>query len=452
MSGLAILAKQLGHKVTGSDSNVYPPMSTQLKYHGIALIEGYCPSQLKPKPDCVIVGNALSRGNPAVEAMLDQGLCYTSGPQWLAEHILQDRWVLGCAGTHGKTTTTSMLTWILEDAGLQPGYLIGGIANNFGHSARLGHSPFFVIESDEYDSAFFDKRSKFLHYRPRTLILNNLEFDHADIFDDLAAIQRQCHHLIRTIPNHGRIIYPADDANIETVLQQGLWSETSTIGFNTATSTDWHAELLQDDGSAFNVYHNNQPAGAVHWSHIGEHNVRNAIAAIVAAQHVGVQPTVSCEALQRFAGIKRRMEHLATINGIAIYDDFAHHPTAIATTLKGLRAKVGKQSITAIIEPASNTMRLGAYKNQLAQATHCANHVFWYQPSNLTWHLQKFVGSSHHKVNCESSIDSIVEKVVNHAKEGDHIVIMSNSHFGGIQKRLMNKIHQTLERHPSGPE
>ena len=443
MGGLAILARQLGHTVTGSDANVYPPMSTQLEAQGISLTEGYDPSQLDPAPDLVVVGNAMSRGNPAVEYMLDRGLRYTSGPQWLSEHLLQDRWVLAVAGTHGKTTTSSMLAWILEYAGMAPGYLIGGVPGNFGLSARLGDTSFFVIEADEYDSAFFDKRSKFVHYRPRTVVLNNLEFDHADIFDDLAAIQRQFHHLVRIIPGNGRVIVPADDDNIAEVLEQGLWSELEryVLTADTATSDcEWSAQLNQSDGSDFDVLFQGDSAGAVRWSLTGNHNISNALAAVAAARHVGVTAQISVQALCQFEGVKRRMELLGEPNGIAVYDDFAHHPTAIATTLAGLREKVGEQRIWAVIEPRSNTMRLGSHLDQLAGATALADQVIWYQPEGLDWSLDAVVSASAGRAVVETSTQAIISALVEKARPGDHIVIMSNGGFAGIHLQLVEAL------------
>lgn len=443
MGGLAILARQLGHTVTGSDANVYPPMSTQLEQQGIVLTEGYDPAQLNPAPDLVVVGNAMSRGNPAVEAMLDRGLRYTSGPQWLSEHLLQDRWVLAVAGTHGKTTTSSMLAWILEYAGMQPGYLIGGVPGNFGVSARLGESAFFVIEADEYDSAFFDKRSKFVHYRPRTAILNNLEFDHADIFDDLAAIQRQFHHLVRIIPGNGRIIVPEEDSNLAEVLNQGLWSELEQLRIGSDGETragDWQADLNRADGSDFRVVLCGQSVATVSWSLTGNHNVSNGLAAIAAARHVGVTPQLAAEALGQFEGVKRRMELLGEPGGVAIYDDFAHHPTAIETTLQGLREKVGDQRIIAVIEPRSATMRLGSHLNRLAAATRLADRVVWFQPQGLDWSLDSVLADSDGRALVQHNIQQVIDGLVDTARAGDHIVIMSNGGFGGIHPLLVAAI------------
>ena len=439
MGGLAILARQLGHQVTGSDSNVYPPMSTQLEEQGIALVEGFDPSQLEPAPDLVVIGNAMSRGNPCVEYILDKGLKYTSGPQWLSEHLLQDRWVLAAAGTHGKTTTSSMLAWVLEYANMAPGFLIGGVPADFGISARLGDTPFFVIEADEYDSAFFDKRSKFVHYRPRTAILNNLEFDHADIFEDLAAIQKQFHHLVRTIPSTGRVVMPAGNDNLEAVLAQGLWSEVERCSIDD-TATDWSAQRLRADGSAFAVSLQGEKQGEVHWSHIGDHNVNNALSAIAAARHVGVTAEIACQALSEFKGVKRRMELLGTIGGVSVYDDFAHHPTAIATTLAGQRAKIGKQRLIAVIEPRSNTMRLGTHLALLADASRDADRVIWYQPEGLDWSLEQVVADSDGRAEVFSAIDKIVASLAADADQGDHIVIMSNGGFAGIHGQLLQAL------------
>ncbi len=437
MGGLAIIARQLGHRVTGSDANVYPPMSTQLEAHGIELFEGYDPQQLKPAPDLVVVGNAMSRGNPAVEAMLEQGLPYSSGPQWLAEHLLRDCWVLACAGTHGKTTTSSMLAWILEYAGMKPGYLIGGVPSNFGVSARRGDSPFFVIEADEYDSAFFDKRSKFVHYGPRTLILNNLEYDHADIFPDLEAIQRQFHHLLRVVPGNGQIILPDNEPHLDQVLAMGCWTPVAHTSLDASVSSEWQARLASDDGSRFEVIHLGKSAGSVTWYLTGRHNVSNALAAIAAARHVGVTPAVAIEALQQFKGVKRRMELLAEVQNIAIYDDFAHHPTAIATTLEGLRARLPEQRIFAVIEPRSNTMRLGVHRQLLAPSTQCADRVLWYQPEGMDWSLDEVVAADRDRSELHRSVDSVIERLVAEARGGDQIVIMSNGGFEGIHQRLI---------------
>ncbi len=448
MGSLAILAKQMGYRVSGCDANVYPPMSTQLEEQGIELMSGYEVSHLMPRPDLVVIGNALSRGNPMVEHVLDNRLAYTSGPQWLRDYLLKDKWVLAVAGTHGKTSTSSMLAWILEYAGLNPGYLIGGIPKNFNVSARLGKSAFFVVEADEYDSAFFDKRSKFVHYLPRTTILNNLEFDHGDIFPDLEAIQRQFHHLVRTIPSNGLIVCPAADQHLQQVLDMGCWTPVDTFGLGPKQKTDghWHAELLQLDGSAFKVMRYNEKQercleGEVHWSHNGLHNVSNAMAAILAAHHVGVATNISAEALCQFQGVKRRMDKLAVINDITVYDDFAHHPTAIASTLQGLRARVGNEArILAIIEPRSNTMRMGTHKTQLAPATVDADEVYWYQPADMDWRLQSVIDESQVPAFLFDSIERIINTVVGQVRSGDNIVIMSNGGFEGIHQRLLKAL------------
>ncbi|MFT5693534.1 MAG: UDP-N-acetylmuramate: L-alanyl-gamma-D-glutamyl-meso-diaminopimelate ligase [Oceanicoccus sp.] len=437
MGGLAMLARQLGYTVTGSDANVYPPMSVQLEEQGISLIEGYDPSQLDPAPDLVVVGNAMSRGNETVEYMLERGIPFISGPQWLFEHLLKDRWVLAVAGTHGKTTTSSMLAWILEFAGMKPGFLIGGIPSNFGVSAALGDSAFFVIEADEYDSAFFDKRSKFVHYHPRTAILNNLEFDHADIFDNLEAIAKQFHHLIRIIPRNGLVIVPESDSNIGRVLEKGLWSELEKTSSNRSEGARWSADLLNSDGSLFSVWMDGINIGSVDWPQTGMHNIDNALAAIAAARHVGVRPAIAVEALCLFTGVKRRMELLGVPNGISVYDDFAHHPTAIETTLAGLRAKVGKKKIIAVIEPRSHTMRLGSHLGSLAGASRDADLVIWYQPKGMDWSLESVVSNSSNKACVSDSIDGIIATVVENARAGDHVVIMSNGGFSGIHQQLL---------------
>ena len=395
MGSLAILAKELGFEVSGSDENVYPPMSSQLEAVGIDLIQGYDSSQLDNGADLIVVGNAMSRGNVAVEAMLNKGMPYTSGPQWLSDYVLKDRWVLAAAGTHGKTTTSSMLAWILEHAGLTPGFLIGGVPDNFGFSARLGSEPFFVIEADEYDTAFFDKRSKFVHYRPRTAILNNLEFDHADIFEDLAAIQKQFHHLVRILPSEGLIVAPQSDENVQQVIEQGCWTPVDYFSVAAESGTaNWQATPLKPDGSEFEVVLNGDSQGVVNWSHTGLHNLNNAVAAIAAARHVGVKPDLSIAALCEFKGVKRRMELLADIGGILVYDDFAHHPTAIASTLEGLRNRVGSGRILAVIEPASNTMRMGVHRAKLGQSSVAADRVFWRQAQGIDWDFKEVLDAS----------------------------------------------------------
>ncbi|MDY6975073.1 MAG: UDP-N-acetylmuramate:L-alanyl-gamma-D-glutamyl-meso-diaminopimelate ligase [Pseudomonadota bacterium] len=434
MGGIAAIAKSLGHKVTGSDKNVYPPMSTQLEALGIELTEGYCESQFDPAPDMVVIGNAMSRGNPAVEYVLNRNLPYTSGPQWLLDNLLKDRWVIGLSGTHGKTTTSSMVAWILEHAGLNPGYLIGGVPENFGVSARVGESPFFVIEADEYDSAFFDKRSKFVHYRPKTLVINNLEFDHADIFSDLAAIQTQFHHLVRMVPENGLILTPNSTPAIEDMLKKGCWSSRQSLG------KEWHAELLKKDGSEFNVLHNGVIAGTVTWALVGQHNVDNALMAIAAAHHAGVTLPDAIEALSFFKNVKRRMEVKGEVNNIILYDDFAHHPTAIATTLDGLRKKVGNARILAVLEPRSNTMKMGVHKDTLANSWQKADEVYLYEPEGMDWSLVDSVAHSNAPTHCFRDVEKIVQDVCNVAQSGDHILVMSNGGFEGIHGRILDAL------------
>ncbi|MDX3773153.1 UDP-N-acetylmuramate:L-alanyl-gamma-D-glutamyl-meso-diaminopimelate ligase [Chromatiaceae bacterium AAb-1] len=440
MGGIAAIAKTLGHQVTGADANVYPPMSTQLEQLGIVLTQGYDPAQFEPAPDLVIIGNALSRTNPAVEYVLNNNLHYCSGPQWLADQVLQDRWVLAVAGTHGKTTTSSMLAWILEYAGLKPGFLIGGIPQNFDCSARLGETPFFVIEADEYDTAFFDKRSKFVHYRPRTLVINNLEYDHADIFPDLAAIQRQFHHLLRTVPSQGLVLSPEAIPAVAETLAMGCWSERQSYG--QCYGTDWQSTLQVADGSVFDVFFQQQLLGTVSWQLNGQHNTDNAVMAIAAARHVGVPPAVAIAALQQFVAPKRRMELKADIAGICIYDDFAHHPTAIATALQGIRAKAGQQRVLAVLEPRSNTMRLGVHKAALPQALLSADQVYLYEPANAGWSLAELAGKLHPAGKLSHDITELVALLTADARPGDTIVIMSNGGFGNIHNQLITALQQ----------
>ncbi|MES9841101.1 MAG: UDP-N-acetylmuramate:L-alanyl-gamma-D-glutamyl-meso-diaminopimelate ligase [Candidatus Thiodiazotropha endolucinida] len=438
MGGIALLARSLGHRVSGSDANVYPPMSTQLEQAGIDLMEGFEADHLQPAPDMVVVGNAMTRGNPAVEAMLNRGLPYTSGPQWLAEHVLQGRWVLAVAGTHGKTSTASLLAWILEQAGLQPGFLIGGVPENFGLSARLGDSPFFVVEADEYDTAFFDKRSKFVHYRPRTLIMNNLEFDHADIFDDLAMIQRQFHHLVRTVPAEGLIISPLNDGNISDVLDMGVW--TPLEFFDPEIEAGWHAEHTTADGHSFDVVCEGEMQGRVSWELIGNHNVANALAALAAARHTGVRPGVAIEAFSGFKSVKRRMELCGEVNGVRVYDDFAHHPTAIETTLDGLRKQVGDARIIALLEPRSNTMKRGVHADRLADALRTADQVMMFMPDDLQWDAAAALASLGDRAELFSDTASMVSLAVEMARPGDHILVMSNGGFEAIHQRLLDAL------------
>jgi len=443
MGGLAIMAKQMGHHVTGSDQNVYPPMSTQLEEQGIALMKGYSPSNLDSAPDLVVVGNAISRGNPEIEAVLNRGIAYTSGPQWLYNYVLKNAWVLAVAGTHGKTTTSSMLAWILECEGLKPGFLIGGIPLNFGLSARLGEGRFFVVEADEYDTAFFDKRSKFVHYRPRTTILNNLEFDHADIFSDLAAIQRQFHHLIRSIPGNGLIIVPESDKPLAEVLQMGCWTpvEKTTLE-DSAGDVVWRGDLLAPDGTRFQVFHQGKPSGIVEWNLTGRHNVMNALSAIAAAHHAGVNPEQAAAALSTFKNVRRRLEVRACVNGVTLYDDFAHHPTAIATTLEGLRARVDNARIIAVLEPRSNTMRMGVHVDTLADSLKAADRAIIFQPDDLGWDAENATKGAKHISTCHS-LDSLVDQLARDARPGDHLVFMSNGSFGGIHKKVEDALRRS---------
>jgi UDP-N-acetylmuramate: L-alanyl-gamma-D-glutamyl-meso-diaminopimelate ligase len=441
MGGIAAIARAAGHRVTGSDKNVYPPMSTQLEALGIGLIEGYDAAQLTPRPDEVVVGNVMSRGVPVIEALLDAGIPYTSGPEWLARNVLRDRWVLAVAGTHGKTTTTSMLAWILEDAALSPGFLIGGVPANFAVSARLGEEPFFVIEADEYDTAFFDKRAKFVHYRPRTLVLNNLEFDHADIYPDLAAIARQVHHLVRTVPGSGRIVVNTADDNLLRVLQAGCWSDREGFAAAGTGNAKWSAALRAGgDGSSFTVLGDGQPHGDVHWPLLGMHNVDNALAAIAAARHAGVPVDRSIEALGRFQGVKRRMELRGTVRGISVYDDFAHHPTAIAYTLDGLRRKVGGQRIVAVLEPRSNTMRMGVHTATLGSSLAAADDIWLYVPPDLGWDAQAAVAPLGARAHAVSELGALLQGLLASLRSGDQVLIMSNGGFGGLHARLLDAL------------
>ncbi len=438
MAGVALLARAVGHRVTGSDAGLYPPMSTQLADAGIAVREGYEAAHLQPPPDQVVIGNALSRGNACVEYVLDAGLAYTSGPQWLAENVLAGRWVLAVAGTHGKTTTSSMLAHILAYSGFEPGYLIGGIPADFGQSAALGNSDFFVVEADEYDTAFFDKRSKFVHYRPRTLVLNNLEYDHADIFDDLDAIKRQFHHLVRIVPQSGQIVYNGVDAHLEQVLAQGCW--TPCVAFNRANG--WQARPVAGDHSVLAIRLNNTDVGELHWALQGAHNQANALAALAAARHVGVAPAVGVEALSVFKGVKRRLELRGAPGGVKVYDDFAHHPTAIASTLAGLRAASGSGRILAIFEPRSNTMRQGVHRDTLAGSFADADRVFVLD-SDLDWNVGEVFAPLGERLESAASVPALVTRIAEYARSGDTAVIMSNGGFGGIHAQLLD----ALERH-----
>lgn len=435
MGGIAVLARQAGHEVSGSDMNVYPPMSTQLEEQGIELIQGYEPEQLNNEPDQVVVGNAMSRGKPVVEHVLNKNMPYTSGPQWLYENVLKDCWVLAVAGTHGKTTTASMLAWILEFAGLKPGFLIGGIPANFGLSARLGETPFFVVEADEYDTAFFDKRSKFVHYHARTLIMNNLEFDHADIFENLDAIKKQFHHLVRTVPGEGLIISNGDEKNLDDVLEKGCWTKVEK--FSAVEPNGWSVRLLDDAGKQFEVLLDGEKQGVVNWTMIGAHNRSNALAAIAAARHVGIPVDVAVDALAEFKGVKRRQEVIGEIKGITVYDDFAHHPTAIEETLQGLRQRVGSERIITILEPRSNTMRMGVHKEKLAASLAEADQVFLFQPADIDWALDSVISELGDKARLCNSVDDIIADIIGMMQTNDHIIIMSNGGFDGLHQKLL---------------
>lgn len=434
MGGIAVLAKQAGHKVTGCDTNVYPPMSTQLEAQGIELTEGFDPAQVNLNPDVFVIGNVVSRGNPLMEEILDRGLPYMSGPQWLAENVLHKKWVLAVAGTHGKTTTTSMLAWVLEDCGLNPGFLVGGVPENFGVSARLTDSPFFVVEADEYDTAFFDKRSKFVHYRPRTAILNNLEFDHADIFPDLAAIETQFHHLVRTVPGNGLILANGQEAAMRRVLDRGCWTPVELL----SSPEGWMASE-QTPAGEFSVAFNGEPQGTLAWDLLGQHNRHNALAALGAARHVGIPAQEGLKALARFRNVKRRMELRGEVNGVAVYDDFAHHPTAIATTLEGLRAKVGAARILAVLEPRSNTMKMGVMKDRLADSLATADRVYCYG-GGLGWDAAAALASLGDRARTFEDLSSLVQAVAAEARPGDQVLVMSNGGFGGIHGKLLSAI------------
>jgi UDP-N-acetylmuramate: L-alanyl-gamma-D-glutamyl-meso-diaminopimelate ligase len=432
MGGIAAIAKAAGHTVTGCDANVYPPMSTQLEAQGIRLIEGFDADQLKLNPDVYVIGNVVTRGNALMEEILNRGLDYVSGPQWLRGYILRGRWVAAVAGTHGKTTTTAMLAWILEDADLKPGFLVGGVPENFGISARIGESPFFVIEADEYDTAFFDKRSKFVHYAPRTAVLNNLEFDHADIFPDLAAIETQFHHLVRTLPSNGLVVANGNDAALDRVLARGCWSRLERFG----TASGWQAGAQSEDGR-FSVSFEGKAQGEVRWDLCGEHNQSNALAAIAAARHCGVPVPQAIEALSRFRNVKRRLENRGTVDGVTVYDDFAHHPTAIRVTLEGLRSRLPKGArIIAVLEPRSNTMKLGVMKDALPASLTAADRVFCYGKS-LGWDAASALRPMGDKASVHDDLDALVDAIAMNARSGDHVLVMSNGGFGGIHDKLL---------------
>ena len=435
MGGIAALAREAGHEVSGSDHNVYPPMSTQLETLGIRLFEGWDPAQLDPAPDVVVVGNALSRGNPVVEALLNRGLPYTSGPEWLARHVLHDRWVIAVAGTHGKTTTACLLTWMLEHAGLAPGFLIGGVPGNFNASARLGAAQLFVVEADEYDTAFFDKRAKFVHYRPRTAILNNLEYDHADIYPDIASIRRMFHQLVRTVPGDGRLIVNAADAELSSALALGAWTPRDSFG--RAAPADWQVRPLAADWSEFEVWHDALCVGRARWQLIGAHNAENALAALLAARHAGVAPSAALAALGSFTNARRRMEVRGAARGVTVYDDFAHHPTAIAATLGALRERVGSARILAVLEPRSATMRMGVHRDTLGPALAAADRVFLYQPPDLGWDVSAVTRALGARGRVQDDIDGLAAAVAAEAGSGDHVLVMSNGGFGGLHGKLL---------------
>jgi UDP-N-acetylmuramate: L-alanyl-gamma-D-glutamyl-meso-diaminopimelate ligase len=440
MGGVALLARQAGHEVSGSDANVYPPMSIQLQAHGISLCEGYRPEDITDEVDQVVIGNAMSRGNPMVEYVLNNNIPYTSGPQWLSENVLSNRWVLAVAGTHGKTTTSSMLAWILEFAGLNPGFLIGGIPGNFGLSARFGDYPFFVVEADEYDTAFFDKRSKFVHYQPRTCVLNNLEFDHADIFENLDAIKKQFHHLVRTVPSEGKLIVNGAEQNLQGVLDMGCWTPVEKFA---PENQAWSISDCSENGETFTVCVDGKPAGKVSWDMHGAYNRMNALAAIAAARHAGVPVKDACEALAEFKGIKRRQEVRGVVAGITIYDDFAHHPTAIEETLSAINEirKPGHR-IIAVLEPRSNTMRMGVHKSAMMEALQGADDIVLYQPQGLDWDLSELVEGSDTPAQVFDSTQAIIDYVCDHANAGDHVLIMSNGGFEAIHARMLDALNE----------
>ena len=458
MGGIAAIAKAAGHRVTGSDKNVYPPMSTQLEALGIELTSGFEAAQLAPRPDVVVVGNVMTRGVPVIEALLDSGIPYTSGPEWLAREVLRDQHVLAVAGTHGKTTTSSMLAWILEHAGLEPGFLIGGVPGNFSVSARLGGRKYFVIEADEYDTAFFDKRAKFVHYRPRTAILNNLEFDHADIYENLGAIQKQFHHLVRTIPASGRILWNHRDTNLAAVLAMGAWTPRETFskdsggeGPDARAAPNWTlrmpgGERAPQDFSDFDVLHGPGQMGRLRWSLLGAHNAENALAAIAAANHVGIPPEKSLAALAEFRGVKRRLELRGEVQGVAVYDDFAHHPTAITLTIDGLRRKVGSKRIVAVLEPRSATMKMGVHRDTLAPSLGGADVVWMFAPPDLGWDADAVVASLGKKGNLARTLEELLAGLVTAARSGDQLLIMSNGGFGGLHGKLL----EALATKPAG--
>ena len=443
MGGVAAIARAAGWRVTGSDRDMYPPMSTQLEALGIEVTAGFGAEQLALAPDVVVVGNVMTRGMPVVEALLESGRPYVSGPEWLAREVLKDRWVLAVAGTHGKTTTSSLLAWILEHAGLDPGFLIGGVPANFAVSARLGSTPFFVIEADEYDTAFFDKRAKFVHYRPRTVVLNNLEFDHADIYADVGAIQRQFHHLVRIVPGGGRIVWNAADARLRETLAMGVWTPLEGFARAASAAALWSLSVPPgaEDFSRFEVLEAGRVHGTVAWQLIGAHNAENALAAIAAARHAGVPVPRAIEALAQFRGVARRMQLRGEVRGVRVYDDFAHHPTAIATTLDGLRRRVGPaERIVAVLEPRSHTMRMGVHRDTLAPSLARADEVWLYAPADLGWDASVVLGALGSRARCAGDVDTLARELARAARPGDHVLIMSNGGFGGLHEKLLKQL------------
>ena len=450
MAGIAALAKAAGHQVSGSDQNVYPPMSTQLRKLGIRLQEGYGPEQLEDDIDCVVVGNVLRRGYPVIEALLDSGIPYYSGAEWLADNVLKDKWVLAVAGTHGKTTTTSMLAWILEYAGLEPGFLVGGIPNNFGISARLGGSKYFVVEADEYDTAFFDKRAKFVHYRPRTLAITNIEYDHADIYPDLDAILWQFHQLVRTVPSQGLISVGGQDANIEKLLSMGVWTPVETFSAREGVDAAWTAAYeLIGAKSRFSVFRHGERVGQVGWALVGTHNLENALAAIASAVHAGVEVEVALEALAQFKGVKRRLEKRGVFAGVALYEDFAHHPTAISSTLEALRSQQPDRRIIAALEPRSNTMRMGVHRDALRKSFDSADRVYVLAADDLDWKPEKTLATLGSKLSVAATVDELLEKMLEELGSGDQVVLMSNGSFQGLPRLLQQALRSREVRQAS---
>ena len=446
MGSLAIIAKQLGHEVSGSDENVYPPMSTQLEKAGIELKVGYSIEHLRPRPDQVIIGNVISRGNEIAEFLLNSDISYTSGPQWLHDHVLRNRTVIAAAGTHGKTTTTSMLAWILEFAGLQPGFLIGGVPKDFDYSSRLGDSSYFVIEADEYDTAFFDKRSKFVHYCPHTLILNNLEFDHADIFNDINDIKRQFHHLLRIMPSKGTVIINHEDENIRDVIEMGCWTPVESFSISDS-SANWFAEKIDPNGKKFSLQHDGKYVGKGEINLFGRHNIANSVAAIAAAQHVGVSVDTSLQALAQFSGVKRRLEHKGTFNQVSVYDDFAHHPTEIAATISAFKAQSLQGRVVTIFEPRSNTMRLGAHTDVLADAFEEADKVVMFKPNDIQWSIQEVADQMRPACNVFQTVDEIIADILDDMKQDDKILILSNGGFDGLSAKLISQLSNISALH-----